>query len=316
MKRFSVTAALAMTWIAAPGPSGVQGNEAIRNVAGKDSETLPDGSSGRVVEFRAADGTFIPAYLRRPKGPAPFPAVVMLHGGAPDPETTYALGRTGNPPTADFVAAGWAVLSIDYHPNPTNPSCDRADAMAAIDDSRRSGWCDGRRIALYGGSHGGNVISRIAARADVRSGVMCAPAVLDLFEISKAIDQGAEVAGILKKMVAAAPARYGAPLAQVVRDPAQYGYESALLEAAQVRFPVMIVNGRNDTSAPIAVSERYVELLKAAHKEVETYFPENGLHGFYFGFLDNRGSGKPPNVTAETREAARRATAFIRKHFE
>jgi dipeptidyl aminopeptidase/acylaminoacyl peptidase len=240
----------------------------------------------------------------------------MLHGGAPSPGTTYALGRTANPPTADFVAAGWAVVIIDYHPNPTVPTTDREDAMAAIEAIRHLPVIDSGRVALCGGSHGGNVISRIASRVEVRCAVLCAPAVLDLIEISKAIDQGAEVAGILKKMVAAAPQKYGAPLAQVAKDPAKYKYESALLEAAQVRFPLLIINGRNDTSAPMPVSQAYVDKLKAAGKEVETYFPDNGPHGFYFGFLDNRGSGKPPDVTFETKEAARRATAFVRRHFQ
>jgi dipeptidyl aminopeptidase/acylaminoacyl peptidase len=289
--------------------------EAIRNVAGKDVEALPDGSSGRVMEFRAADGSFIPAYLRRPQGSGSSPIIVMLHGGVPNPGITYALGRTSTPPTADFVAAGWAVMVIDYKPNPTVPTTDREDAMAAIEAVRHLPLIDGGRVALFGGSHGGSVISRLASRVDVRCAVMCSPAVLDLIEISKAIDRGTEVAGVLKKMAAAAPEKYGATLEKVARNPAKYGYESALLEAGQVRFPVMIVNGRNDTSAPIAVSQAYVDRLKSAGKEVESYFPDDGLHGFYFGFLDNR-EGKPANVTPETREAARRATIFIRKYFQ
>ena len=76
----------------------------------------------------------------------------------------------------------------------------------------------------------------------------------------------------------------------------------------------MIVNGRGDNSAPIAVSQAYVEKLKAAGKEIETYFPDDGPHG-YFGFPDNRGSGKPPNIMSSAREAARRRVTFIRKHF-
>src|SRR5690348_3415993 len=109
-----------------------QKEDAIRPVTGKPADSFPDGSQGRVVEYRAADGSYVPAYMRRPKGDGPFPVVVLIHGGAPLPEITYALGRTNNPPTADFIAAGWAVFSVDYHPNPTVPSTDRADAMAAI----------------------------------------------------------------------------------------------------------------------------------------------------------------------------------------
>jgi dipeptidyl aminopeptidase/acylaminoacyl peptidase len=304
MRRPIAIAALLLGWAATTVLAGPQ-----------STEQLPDGSTGQAVSFQGSDGTSIPAYTRRPKGAGPFPVVVILHGGAPDAGITYALGHAAIPPIADFIAAGWAVMVIDYHANPTVPSTDREDAMAAIEAARRLTFVDSSRVALFGGSHGGNVISRIVSRVDVRCAVMCAPAVLDLIEISRAIDRGGEVAGVLKKMVAAAQQKYGAPLAQVANDPVKYGYESALLEAARVRCPVMIINGRNDTSAPIAVSQAYVDKLQAAGKEVETYFPDNGLHGFYFGFLGNRGSGKPADVTPETREAARRAAIFIRRHF-
>jgi len=288
----------------------------IRSVSGHEAEALADGSRGRVVEYRGADGSYIPAYLRTPRASGPFPVIVMLHGGAPEPNVTYSLGRTANPPVSDFVAAGWAVFAIDYHPNPTVPTSDREDAMAALAAVRQLPEIDRGRVALYGGSHGGAVISGLTTRVDVRCAVMCAPAAIDLIEISKAINSGVEVVGVLKKMVASAEQRYHAPLAEVAKDPAKFGYKSALTEVLNVRFPVMIINGRNDTSAPVSVAQAYVDRLKAARKEVDFYFPDDGRHGFYFGFLDNRNSGKPANVTPETKEAARRATAFIRKHLE
>ncbi|MCI0356496.1 MAG: hypothetical protein L0099_15885, partial [Acidobacteria bacterium] len=51
--------------------------------------------------------------------------------------------------------------------------------------------------------------------------------------------------------------------------------------------------------------ETYAKKLKDAGKEVELYLPDNGPHGFYFG---------SPRIQ-ETDEAAKRAVAFIRKHF-
>ena len=51
----------------------------IRPPAGSVPENLPDGSTGRISEFRGADGTMIACYVRRPKGQGPFPAVVLLH---------------------------------------------------------------------------------------------------------------------------------------------------------------------------------------------------------------------------------------------
>src|SRR5438132_931292 len=123
MSRRTIAAAGALVaGCLATGGSARADENAIRPVAGKEAEQIPDGTTGRIVEFRGADGSSIPAYMRRPKGAGPFPVVVLLHGGAPDPGITYTLGRTTNPPVADFVAAGWAVLAIDFHPSPTVPT--------------------------------------------------------------------------------------------------------------------------------------------------------------------------------------------------
>ncbi|MFB3828215.1 MAG: alpha/beta hydrolase family protein [Bryobacteraceae bacterium] len=278
-------------------------------------ERFDDGSAGRVTTFTGAGGVEVPAYLRKPAGPGPFPVVVLLHGGAASPPVTYSLGRATIPPVADFVAAGWAVFCADFRPKAAARSIEWEDAIAAIETARRLPFIDGRRVALFGGSHGAGVIARLTSRTDVQCAVLCAPAALDLIEVSKAVNRGVEVVGVLKKMIAEAEKRHGATMAEIEKDPAKYNYESALTEASRVRFPILIVNGRNDTSSPTPVVQAYADRLRALGKTVDTYFPDNGLHGFYFGFLDNRGTGKPPNVTAETKEAARLAVAFIRKHF-
>ena len=78
-----------------------------------------------------------------------------------------------------------------------------------------------------------------------------------------------------------------------------------LTEAANVRCPLLLVSGRDDSSSPPSVMETYAAKLRAAGKEVELYLPDHGPHGFYFG---------NPRIP-ETEEVARRAVAFIAKHF-
>jgi dipeptidyl aminopeptidase/acylaminoacyl peptidase len=277
----------------------------IRHVAGHELESLPDGTNGRIVEIRGSDGVFLPAYLRTPGGRPPFAVVIVLHGGPAGREGTYALGRSTNPPTGNLVAAGWAVLAIDYRPEPTTPAIVQADVIAAIEAVRRSPLIDGGRVAVLGGSRGGGILSRLASRVDVRCAVLCAPALLDLIAISKAAARGEPVEPMVKKIVAGAEKQYGATMAEIEKNPAQYGYESALTEAPQVRCPILIINGRNDKASPISVVQAYADRLRASGKEVGTYFPENGLHGFYFGH---------PSITPETGEAARRAVAFVQRH--
>ena len=46
-----------------------------------DWESLPDGSVGKITEFKGVNDTPIAAYLRKPEGDGPFPVVVMVHGG-------------------------------------------------------------------------------------------------------------------------------------------------------------------------------------------------------------------------------------------
>ena len=95
----------------------------------------------------------IEADVYRPVGAGPFPAILMLHGGA------LIMGnRNVNPRNLDpYLAAGYAVVSIDYRLAPET----KADG---IFEDLRDAWkwlrtekslrIDPRRIAVTGGSAG------------------------------------------------------------------------------------------------------------------------------------------------------------------
>ena len=78
-----------------------------------------------------------------------------------------------------------------------------------------------------------------------------------------------------------------------------------MTEVAQVRCPILIVNGLNDDDSPPSIIDVYVKKLRAAGKQVETYLPSNGPHGFYFGHPD----------IPEWKEASQRAVGFFRRQF-
>jgi dipeptidyl aminopeptidase/acylaminoacyl peptidase len=289
----------------------------VRALPGSREEVFPDGSTGRISEFRGCEGTYLPAYVRKPKGDGPFPVVVMLHGGGVSKQATYGFKQTT--PTPAFLAASWAIVSIDYRPTdvplkvpagavvfPALPTIEWNDTVAAIDAVRRLPYIDGQRVAVIGGSHGGYVMARVASRTDLRCAIVCAPAILDLIELSKAIDRNVDMVQVIKNKVAEGEQKYGAPMAVIAKHPAAYGYESPLTEAAKVRCPILIINGQNDRASPVSVVQAYADKLNAVGKGAETYFPENGPHGFYFG---------NPKPIPETEEAAKRAVEFIRKHF-
>jgi dipeptidyl aminopeptidase/acylaminoacyl peptidase len=269
-------------------------------------ERLADESLGIVTEFQGAGGVAIPAYLRKPEGPGPFPVIVLLHGGPAGKEATLSLGRS-LPPAGEFAWAGWAVFAIDYRPDPNPPpAMVLEDTTAAVNAIRKVPFIDPGRVGLMGGSRGGGVMSRLISRLDCRGAVLCAPAGLDLIEIKKAAARGEEVIGVLKKMVANLEERSGATAEEIASDPKRYGYSSALTEAPQVHCPVFVISGRNDPASPRSVVDVYVGRLRAEGKRVDSYLPDNGPHGFYFAHPD----------IPETHEAARRAAAFFRRCFQ
>ena len=317
-RAFGAAAGICLAGAIAPGAeSGTE--PGIRPLAGSEVESLPDGSTGRISEFRGAEGTYVACYLRRPKGPGPFPVVAILHGNAANKEATYNMGRM-RPPASVFGAAGWAVFSIDFRPTtvplrvpggaivfPPHPPIEWHDTLAAIEAVRHQPFIDGKRVAVMSGSHGGDVMSKVISRADLRCGILCSPAIFDLVELSKAMDNNVPMIQRIKEKVAEGEQKYGAPMAEIAKHPVEYGDESAFMEVSKVRCAVMIINGRNDTSSPVSVMEAYAEKLRANGKEVEMCTPDNAPHGFYFA---------SPKPIPETEEAARRAVAFIRKHFD
>ncbi len=268
-------------------------------------EKFPDGSTGKVTEYKAAKDTLIAAYLRKPKGDGPFPVVLMIHGGGESKDGTYALGRMKSAPTANFIAEGWAVYSLDFRPKSPFQPIEWDDACLAVETVRKLPFIDGKRVAMIGGSHGGYNTARVASRCDLSCAIPCAPAAIDLLEVFKAKQTGLKLSPNLERVLARKEQELGASMAQIMQDPAKFKWESPLTEAAKARCPILLISGKNDASSPPSVMVTYAEKLKDAGKEVDLYLPENGPHGFYFG---------SPRIP-ETDEAARRAVAFIRKHF-
>ncbi len=268
-------------------------------------EKFPDGSVGQVTEYKGVKDTPIAAYLRKPKGDGPFPVVVMVHGGGDSKQGTYALGRLRTAPTANFLAEGWAVYSIDFRPKAPFQPIEWDDACLAVETVKKLLFIDRKRVAMIGGSHGGYNTARVASRCDLSCAIPCAPAAIDLIEVFKAKQAGFKLSPNLERVLTRKEQELGASMPEIMKDPAKFQWESSLTEAAKVRCPILLISGRNDASSPPSVMETYAKRLKDAGKEVELYLPDNGPHGFYFG--------RP--ALAETDEAARRAVAFIRKHF-
>lgn len=120
--------------------------------------TAPNGAAER-----------IPAFLSRPEGPGPFPAVVIMHDcSGLGPRSSGAPERWAR----ELVGHGYVVIRPDSFTTRERPAgvCTDAspgradvsprrrvrDAYAALAHLRTLPYVDGRRVGLMGGSHGGS----------------------------------------------------------------------------------------------------------------------------------------------------------------
>ena len=132
------------------------------------------------VDFESG-GTRCAAWLTRPDGPGPYPAVALVHG----------LGATHDMMLATyeqhFAAAGIATLAFDYRHTGASDGQPRQrislrkqgeDVHAALAWLRCHPAVDATRLGLWGTSLGAMNVVRVAAqRADIAAAVVQCPIV-------------------------------------------------------------------------------------------------------------------------------------------
>ncbi|MBB6095150.1 acetyl esterase/lipase [Povalibacter uvarum] len=167
------------------------------------------------------------------------PLVVVIHGGFWRP--AYDRVHTG-PMAIAIAAAGWTVASLEYRRHPGDPDAMLADIAASVAKlpaliSRHNG-----SVLLVGHSAGGHLALWAAARLDdagLRGSVALAP-VADL-----------QRADALHLSNDAVRAFLGAdPVMRVDVDPARM---------SAPRVPVTIIQGLQDDTVPVSVTEAYAE---------------------------------------------------------
>ena len=210
------------------------------SLIGEEWEHLPDGSLGQVREFHGVDGVAIAAYIRKPAGDGPFPAIVWMHGGRDSKQATIGMGRSQKTPVEELVQAGWAIYAADYRHGEKIGiyPIEFDDTVKAVEAARALPFVDPKRVGYMGHSHGAQVGTLVVSRVDLSGAVLCAPASMDFIEIKKAIQAGGKPVPILSKMLADLEQQYGAAMEEIAKDPAKYGYSSAVTEAAHVRCPL------------------------------------------------------------------------------
>ncbi len=232
------------------------------------------------VRIPSFDGRAVPAFLYRPDGPGPHPAVISVHGGP----TGQSL-RTFSPLVQYFVSKGYAVLV----PN-VRGSTGYGKAYTKLDNKDFGGgplkdviackqWL-GReaavaldKVAILGGSYGGYMVLAAATYAPTEFA-----AHVDYFGVSE-----------LKSLVEGFPAYWASGASFIYAkfgnpsDPADQAYlhdRSPLYYADRIERPLLVVQGDKDVRVKKDQSDRIVEAVKRKGVPVYYLVLENEGHGF------------------------------------
>ena len=215
-----------------------------------------------------------------PPGDGPFPAVVMVHGGAWQAGDKTHFRSLFDP----LTHAGFATFSINYRLAPTYrfPACvdDVETAMKWVTAHAADYHVDPKRVALLGESAGGHLVELAASRSTETSGTRPA-AVVALYAPSdlKALadfltSHGAAIGPTLNSLFGR-PTLDDAALA-MIRDASPITHVHAGLP------PFLLLHGTADRLVPFAQSVAFQAALQAVGVPCELVPVRGGSHGMIF----------------------------------
>lgn len=234
--------------------------QARQLTASADTATAP---SPEVVRFASKDGVRVSALVYRPAGPGPFPVVLHIHGGPEDQAIPVS-----DPLIDGLLDRGIAVLATNIRGSSGYGlryqrmiyrdwgGGDVTDLRAAAEFLRAQPWADPDRLGVYGASYGGFASLCCMTRLPEywRAGVSeCG--VPDLVEDARTLPPTWR--------------RRAADWIGDVNDPADHErlrQASPVTYADQIRAPLLLIHGTNDTRVAIGPTDafhaRLVELGK------------------------------------------------------
>jgi dipeptidyl aminopeptidase/acylaminoacyl peptidase len=260
----------------------LKGGEARRLTQNLSPKIDPDHLvEATVVRFRSADGVEIPGLLYRPHGAAPdakAPALVNVHGGP------GGQSRVGYSALVQYlVNHGYAVFSINNRGSSgygktfyrlddrRHGSADLDDCVASKGMLHETGWVDPARIGIMGGSYGGYMVLAALAFRPQEFGVG-----VDIFGVSNWVRTLESIPSWWESQRRA--------MYQELGDPAVDGEYlrgiSPLFHAANIRRPLIVLQGKNDPRVLQVESDEIVAAARANGVPVEYVVFDDEGHGF------------------------------------
>jgi dipeptidyl aminopeptidase/acylaminoacyl peptidase len=250
----------------------------------------------------AHDGYRGQAFLRKPPGDGPFPAVVLIHGGLTTlPSERLREYALTNALPSRFLAAGYVVATITYRSRDVDlqSRVSLDDSLAAVEYVQRLSYVNAASMGVYGCS-GGDLALAVAAEKPVAAIVAEEPATI-LFT------------GVFNNASPKAGERYTPrDSAFIFENPKRYYTDEhqrlTREKIARIQSPILIVQGDvktllavNDFNAAVLIPE-----LQSARKTFEVITYPGEPHCFAMG--------SQPASAASALKAFRDSDAFFRRY--
>lgn len=249
---------------------------AAESEARKATVTYPEVSEkdcpAEVVSITGRQGNPVTMAVRKPPGPGPFPAMVVLHGGL-DPRPLENLKRDAldKPSHTRFLAAGYVTVTPTFRSRDKDPQTRDAleDCLAVIEHVKKMPAVDAGSVAVFGGSGGGSLGLELAGESD-----LCA------------VVAGEPASVLFSGMMTSGMSERGPNFQAIMKDPKQY-YTPALQEftrakIAKIHCPVLFALGDKHPIVKIN-HDIIIPEMQAAKKALEVIVYPGQPHSFYWG---------------------------------
>lgn len=237
-----------------------------------------------LVRYTSHDGREIPAFVYRPARSGPLPVLLAIHGGPGIQERPnysndglfhYLVSRgvaVFAPNVRGSTGYGYSYQKLSFR---DWGGGDLGDLAAAAEWLRGQDWVDPTRIGLYGRSYGGfavlSCLSRLPEINWMAAVVWSGPSNLVTFTRAQPPTWRSKVAALI-----------GDPDIDteflMSRSPVSY--------ADQIRTPLMVIQGANDTRVPRHESDQIVSHLR--DRKVEARYAVFPDEGHIFGKRENQ----------------------------
>jgi dipeptidyl aminopeptidase/acylaminoacyl peptidase len=234
----------------------------------------PAGKTFQSISLPSENGDLIQGWLAVPDGEGPFPTILETHGGP-----TWVMSSLFSPGAQCWLDHGFAYFTLNYHGSTTFGHAFEKSIWGNLGDleiqdmAAAYKWLVENKIAqpdavlLTGASYGGYLtLQAIGRRPDLWAGGMAQIAIADWKTLYE--DESDSLRGLQRAFFGGAPDEV--PEATRKSSPITY--------AEQIRAPILVIQGENDTRCPAQQMKIYEEKLLSLGKQIEVYWFTAG-HG-------------------------------------